>query len=168
INDIENICSCINIAPSSADGVATLAGSRYCRHDSVNQPANEEAKAEFQVKTARLDNVLQGVRRVHVVKIDAGGAELDVLEGMNHVLANHGDIVLIVKYEVPQLQRIGISPAEWFGRFFAHDLALFAFEEPRGAWRQIADEHAGKLSSTMVAFVTPGTNPWNIFKQHEL
>jgi FkbM family methyltransferase len=168
INDMENICNCINIALSSADGAATLEGSRYCGHNSVNQPVNEEAKAEFQVKTARLDNVLQGVRRVDVVKIDAGGAELAVLEGMNHVLASHRDIVLIVEYGVPQLQRIGISPVEWFGRFFAHGLALFAFEEQTGAWRQIAEEHAGNLPSTTLAFVRPGTNQWTILKQHEL
>ena len=86
LNDRENICNCINIAVSSADGVATLEGSRYCGYDPLNQPVNEEAKAEFQVRTARLDNVLQTCRRVDVVKIDAGGAELAVLEGMNHVL----------------------------------------------------------------------------------
>jgi FkbM family methyltransferase len=166
INDIEKICNCINIALSSADGVATLEGSRYCGHNSVNQPVNEEATAERQV-TAHLDHVLQGVRRVDVVKIDAGGAELDVLEGMNHVLSSHRDIVLIVEYGVPHLQRTGITPVEWFGRFFAHGLALFAFEEQTGAWRQIAEEHAGKLPSTTVAFVRPGTNPWAILKQHE-
>jgi FkbM family methyltransferase len=168
INDLENICNCINIAPSSADGVAMLEGAKYCGHNSLNQPVNEEAKAEFQVRTARLDAVLQGIRRVDVVKIDAAGAELAVLEGMNHVLASHREIVLIVEYGVPHLQRKGISPAEWFGRFFAHGLVLFAFEEQTGAWRQIAKEHAGKLSSTTVAFVRPGTNPWTILKQHEL
>ena len=136
INDREDICNCINIAASSADGIATLEESKYC--GSLNQPVNEEAKAEFQVRTARLDDVLQAARRVDVVKIDAGGAELAVLEGMNHILANHRDIVLIVEYGVPHLQRIGISPVEWFGRFFAHGLTLFAFDEQTGAWQRIA------------------------------
>ena len=166
INDRENICNCINIAASSADGVATLEESEYC--GSLNQPVNEEAKAEFQVRTARLDDVLQGARRVDVVKIDAGGEALAVLGGMNHILANHRDIVLIVEYGVPQLQRIGISPVEWFGRFFAHGLTLFAFDEQKGAWRQKAQEHAVKLPSTTVAFVRPGTNQWTILTQHEL
>jgi len=168
INDLENICKCINIALSSADGVAMLEGSKYCGHNSVNQSANEEAKAEFQVRTARLDHLLQGVRRVDVVKIDAGGAELDVLEGMNHVLAQNREIVLIVEYGVKELQCLGISPSEWFGRFFTRGLALFAFDEQKGAWRQIAEEHAGKLPSTNVAFLRTGTNQWNILKQHEL
>ena len=75
--------------------------------------------------------------------------------------------MLIVEYGVPHLQRIGISPVEWFGRFFAHGLTLFAFEEQTGAWRQIAEEHAVKLPSTTVAFVRPGTNQWTILKQHE-
>jgi precorrin-6B methylase 2 len=154
LNGMEDICKCLNIALSSADGVGTLEGSRYC--------------GQFQVKTARLDHVLQDARRVDAVKIDAGGAELDVLEGMNHVLAKHREIVLIVEYGVPHLKRIGISPVEWFGRFFTHGLALFAFDEQAGAWRQIAEEHAGKLPSTNVAFVRPNTNPWTILKQHEL
>jgi FkbM family methyltransferase len=168
INERENICNCINIAVSSADGVATLEGTKYCGYNPLNQPVNEEAKAEFQVRTARLDDVLQGARRVDVVKIDAGGAELAVLEGMNQVLANHREIVLIVEYGVPQLQRLGISPGEWFGRFFAHGLSLFAFDEQTGAWRQIAEVHAVKLPSTIVAFVRPGTNQWTILRQHEL
>jgi FkbM family methyltransferase len=168
INDRENICNCINIAVSSADGVATLEGSKYCGSNPLNQPVNEEAKVEFQVRTARLDDVLEGVRRVDVVKIDAGGAELAVLEGMNQVLASHREIVLIVEYGVPQLQRIGISPVEWFGRFFAHGLTLFAFDEQTGAWRQIAEGQAVNLPSTMVAFVRPGTNQWTILQQHEL
>ena len=145
-----------------------LEGSKYCGRDSVNQSVNEEAKAEFQVRTARLDHLLQGVRRVDVVKIDAGGAELDVLEGMNHVLAQNREIVLIVEYGVKELQRLGISPAEWFGLFFTRGLALFAFDEQTGAWRQIAEEHAGKLPSTNLAFLRSGTNQWNILTQHEL
>jgi len=168
INERENICNCINVAVSSAEGVATLEGLKYCGNNPLNQPVNEEAKAEFQVRTARLDDLLQGARRVDVVKIDAGGAELAVLEGMNQVLASHREIVLIVEYGVPQLQRIGITPVEWFGRFFAHGLTLFAFDEQTGAWRQIAEEHAVKLPSTMVAFVRPGTNQWTILRQHEL
>jgi FkbM family methyltransferase len=153
INGMEDICECINIALSSADGIATLEESRR--------------PGQFQVKTARLDNVLQGTWRVDVVKIDAEGAELDVLKGMNHVLAKHREIVLIVEYRVPHLQRMDISPAEWFGQFFTHGFALFAFDEQTGTWRPIAEEHAGKLSSTNVAFVRPDTNQWTILKQLE-
>jgi FkbM family methyltransferase len=163
INDKEDICNCINIALSSADGVATLDGSKYCGVNSLN----EEAETEFHIKTARLDDVLRDARRVDVVKIDAGGAELDVLEGMNHVLSSHRDIVLIVEYGLPQLKRMGIRPVEWFDRFFAHDLALFAFEEQTSAWRQITEDHARKLPTTTVAFVRPGTNQWTLLKEHE-
>ena len=161
INDLEDICNCVNIALSSADGIATLDGSKYCGVNSLNE------EAEFHVKTAPLDDVLRDARRVDVVKIDAGGAELDVLEGMSHVLSSHRDIILIVDYGLPQLQRMGISPIEWFGRFFAHGLTLFAFAEQTGAWRQISEDHAGKLPTTTVAFVRSGTNQWSVLKQHE-
>jgi len=163
INDMEDICNCVNIALSSADGIATLDGSKYCAVNSLN----EEAETEFHVKTAPLDDVLREARRVDVVKIDAGGGELDVLEGMNHVLSSHRDIVLIAEYGLPQLKRMGIRPVEWFDRFFAHDLALFAFEEQTSAWRQITEDHARKLPTTTVAFVRPGTNQWTLLKEHE-
>ena len=168
VNDKENICNCINIAASSADGIATLGGSQYYEYSPLDQPVNKEEKAGFQVRTARLDDVLQGAQRVDVVKIDAGGAELAVLEGMNQVLANYREIVLIVEYRVPELLHMAISPAEWFGRFFAHGLTLFAFDEQTATWRQIAEERALKLPSTMVAFVRPETNQWTILKQNEL
>ena len=135
---MEDICNCANIAASFRGRGRDVAGVGDTRP--LNEPVNEEAKAKFQVRTARLDDVLQGARRVDVVKIDAGGAELAVLEGMRQVLANHREIVLIVEYRVPQLQRIGISPVEWFGRFFAHGFALFAFDEQTAAWRQLAQD----------------------------
>jgi len=163
INDMEDICNCVNIALSSADGIATLDGSKYCAVNSLN----EEAETEFHVKTAPLDDVLREARRVDVVKIDAGGGELDVLEGMNHVLSSHRDIVLIAEYGLPQLKRMGIRPVEWFDRFFAHDLALFAFEEQTSAWREITEDHARKLPTTTVAFVRPGTNQCTLLKEHE-
>jgi len=166
INELENICNCINIAVSSADGIATLEGPKNYAYSPLNQPVNEEAKVD--VRTACLDDLLRDSRRVDVVKIDAGGAELAVLEGMNQVLASHREIVLIVEYGVPQLQHTGITPVEWFGRFFAHGLTLFAFDDETAAWRQIAEERAVKLASTMVAFVRPGTNQWTILRQHEL
>lgn len=86
---------------------------------------------------------------------------------MNHVLANHREIVLIVKYRPPHLQRMGISPAERFARFFTHGFALFGLDEETGAWRPIAEKHAGKLPSTSVTFVRPDTNQCATLKQHE-
>jgi len=87
---------------------------------------------------------------------------------MNHILAKHREIVLIVEYRVPHLQRMGISPTEWFGRFFTRDSALFAFDDQTGARRPTAEEHARKLPSTNVAFDRLDTNSWTILKQHEL
>ena len=168
LNDVEDICKCLNIRLFSADGVVTLQESKLCGHNSLNQSLTEEGKAELQVRTGCLDDVLQDARRVDVVKIDAGGAELDVLEGMNQVLASHRDIVLIVHYRVGQRQCMGITPVEWFDRFFAHGFALFASNEQTRGWLLIEKECAVKLPSTMVAFVKPGTSQWTILQQHEL
>ncbi len=118
LNGLGDICRCTNLALSTSEGVATLHLSDVCGHNSLYQLAEKEEKSQLTVKTASFDAVLQEAPRIDVVKLDVEGAELDVLDGMKHLLAKHWNILLIVEYGVPHLERLGIGPAEWFGRFF--------------------------------------------------
>jgi FkbM family methyltransferase len=167
LNGLGDICRCTNLALSTSEGVATLHVSDVCGHNSLYQLADEEEKSQLPVKTASFDAMFQEAPQIDVVKLDVEGAELDVLDGMKHLLAKHWNILLIVEYGVPHLERLGIGPAEWFGRFFAHGFALFAFNEQAGAWRQVAEEQTTELVSTNVVFVRPETSLWRVLKQHE-
>jgi FkbM family methyltransferase len=167
LNGIDDVCRCINIALSSSEGLATFHVSGQHGHNSLYPMSDEEEKSKMHVRTASFDSVLHEAQRIDVVKIDVEGAELDVLQGMKQVLANHQDILLIVEYGVPHLQRLGISPSEWFGRFFAHGFALFALDEQAGTWREVAEEEAIQLRSTNVAFVRPESRHWTVLKKHE-
>jgi FkbM family methyltransferase len=167
LNGIDDVCRCINIALSSSEGLATFHLSGRYGHNSLYRLGNEEEKSKMQVRTASFDSVLHEAQRIDVVKIDVEGAELDVLEGMRQILAKHEDILLIVEYGIPHLQRLEISPSKWFDRFFAHGFALFALDEQAGTWRHVAEEEASQLPSTNVAFVRPETRYWTVLKKHE-
>jgi FkbM family methyltransferase len=167
LNGIDDVCKCMDIALSSSEGLATFHTSDCYGHNSLYPlPAGEE-KCELQVKTATLDNLLCEIQRLDVVKIDVEGAELDVLEGMRHLLANHRDIILIVEFGVPHLQRTGITPGEWFGRFFDFGFAPFALDERAVTWHRVAEREASHVGSTSVAFVRPDTKHWAVIKKHE-
>jgi FkbM family methyltransferase len=168
LNGMSDVCRCINIALSSSEGLATFHVSGRYGHNSLYRLGDEEEKSKMQVRTATFDSALHEAQRIDVVKIDVEGAELEVLQGMKQVLANHEDILLIVEYGVPHLRRLGISPSEWFGRFFVHGFALFALDEQAGTWREVAEEKAIQLPSTNVAFVRPETRYWSILKKHEV
>ena len=167
LNGLGAICRCMNLALSSSEGLPALHVSAVCGHNSLYHPGDEEEESELQVKTARLDSVLIEAQRIDVVKMDVEGAELDVLEGMKHIL-DKWDIVLIAEYGVSHLKRLGIDPADWFRRFFAHGFALFAFDEQADSWREVPEQKTSELPSVKVVFVRPGTSQWSILKQHEL
>jgi FkbM family methyltransferase len=167
LNGLEKWCRCFNMAITSTEGKAALHMSLHSGYNSLYSLAGVEEEAIVEVRTATLDNMLQGIKRIHVVKIAVQGAELEVLEGMRQVLTDHPDILLIVDYGVPHLHRLGIKPSDWFGRFFVHGFDVFSIDEQADGWSQIPEESASRLPSTNVVFVRPETNLWTILKQHE-
>ena len=166
-NGLSDVCRCINLALSSSEGVVTLHVAATSRHNSLHPLGAEEEKATLQVRTTTLDKALPGSKRIDVVKIDVEGSELEVLEGMKQVLAENPEIVLIVTFASPQLERIAITPTEWFARFFDLGFAMLALDEKAAIWRQITEKEAGYLGSTNVAFVRPETKHWSAIKKYE-
>jgi FkbM family methyltransferase len=167
LNGLDKVCRCLDIAVASSEGVATFHMSRHSGNNSLCGLVAAKEEEAIEVRTASLDQLLQGMKRVDVVKIDVQGAELDVLDGMKQVLADHRDILLIVDYAAAQLHPLGIKPSEWFARFFAHGFDLFANDERTNRWLQIPEDRVSQLSSTSVVFVRPETSLWTIVKQDE-
>ncbi len=57
----------------------------------------DDSSGSIRVRTARMDGILRGDRKIDLVKIDVEGAECHVLEGMKQILQqNRPDIVLEV------------------------------------------------------------------------
>ena len=166
LNGLENVCTCLNIAASSAEGTATLHLSDIYGHNSLNPLTNE--KGQVGVRTCSLDELLRDAQSVAMIKIDVEGAELQVLEGMRQTVANHHEIVLIVEYNLPHLDRAKITSTEWFDRFFDYGFDLFVLDEIERTWRAIAKHDASQLPSANLVFVRPNTAAWRQLKQHEI
>jgi FkbM family methyltransferase len=165
LNGLENVCSCTNMAISSHEGVGTLHLSDIYGHSSLYPLVHE--KDTLPVKVSTLDNLLRDSARIDVVKIDVEGAELEVLAGMQQIIANHPEILLIVEYGVPHLERARVSSSKWFDSFFDHGLDLFILDAKESGWRCVAKQDAAQLPSANLVFVRPNTVLWTLLKQYE-
>jgi FkbM family methyltransferase len=103
------------------------------------------------ITTTTLDEAVGPGARVDLIKIDAEGAELDVLEGARHVLKDNPDAALIVELGTSHLNRAGTILEEWLGAFSALGLRPF-----------VIDEVSGILSATDVAALA-GVHSVNLF-----
>lgn len=67
----------------------------------INVPVQTAPDAKFSIKTKLMDDMLQHVRNIPVLKIDAQGFELKVLQGARNILSKK--IIKVIKLEVAYL-----------------------------------------------------------------
>lgn len=138
LNGFAHMATVHQVAVSSRNGSQPLFLGQTTGHHSLF-PLDEWAtsgKPPVETRLVRLDDVMPQGAHVDVIKIDAEGAELDVLAGANALLANNPEIGLIVECGAAHLRRSGIDLSEWLGAF-----ASMGFE-----WKAI-DPDAGHLAS---------------------
>lgn len=66
------------------------------------------------VQILPLDDIIFDLEAISVVKIDAEGAELDVLRGMRRTLAKNPRLPVVVEFGPSHLRRAGVDIADWF------------------------------------------------------
>jgi len=75
-----------------------------------------------EVNMVRLDEVVSEATPVHLLKIDAEGAELEVLESAAKIIRAQPEIALIVEFGPSHLKRRGLTTSSWLKPF--QDLGL--------------------------------------------
>lgn len=146
------------VAVGRAPGVARFHQSAVLGHSSLYALPDREAAAVVEVQVETLDRLLAGAP-LDLAKIDVEGAELDVLAGMADTLARNPDLALIVEYGPSHLERVGISPQDWFGAFTFYGLTPYAIQEPSGICVRVRANQRRALQaaeSTNLVFVRPG------------
>ena len=120
-------------------------------------PVSKETPADAppSVQVVRLDDALGDDLQLDVVKIDVEGAELDVLAGMEGVLAASPDLAIVAEYGPSHLERVGLTPADWFVAFAGKGFAAYAIAEPSGACRPTTLDELADVESVNIAFVRP-------------
>ena len=93
---------------------------------------------KVEVETTSLDEYFAGNdTRIDVVKLDAEGAEPEILEGMQQLLARNPDVVLFVEIYPRAMEALGHSPEAFLERLRQLGFALVPFDERRAAEPQL-------------------------------
>lgn len=133
-----------------------------CGHHSLFALAGSDASAlqPIEVDTVRLDDVLAGDMVVTLLKIDAEGAELDVLRGAVATLTGNPDIGLIVEFGISHLDRNSISTAAWLGEFAAFGFIFRAIDATSGALLEWTPDALQTVDSINLLFARPDSPLW--------
>jgi hypothetical protein len=118
-----------------------------------------------EVRTVRLDDVVEPDLCVTLLKIDAEGAELDVLSGAAATVGNSPDIVLIVEYGPSHLRARSLDGAAWLAAFEAFGFEYRAIDPVTGTLtrRSLAELEAEQ--STNLFFARPASTAWKHVKE---
>ena len=149
-------------AASNKKGRKNLFLGATCGHHSLFplDPASVPAREQVAVETVTLDGTLPTDLKVDLLKIDAEGAELEIVEGARDVIDRHSDIALIVEFGPSHLKRAGHSTRDWLGRFAAHGLAFRAIHPETGALEERTPDALEKEFSTNLFFAREGSKAW--------
>ena len=127
-------------------------------HSLFGLPA--EAGEPVDVPLEKLDDVLASHPAVDLLKIDAEGAELEIVEGALRTIERSPEIALIVEFGPSHLQRSGHSTREWLEKFTKPGLAHKAIDDVTGALQDRTVEQLEHAESTNLLFARPGSRAW--------
>jgi FkbM family methyltransferase len=140
-------------------GTATFHVSPIAGHSSLYDLPDDEAPTARQitVDVVALDEALADVPTVDLVKIDVEGAELDVLAGMEKLIARNPALAIVAEFGPSHLVRVGQTPQQWFDAFEAHGFRGYAIDEATGTCRWVSARQVENVVSVNIVFARPGT-----------
>ena len=119
INGYSDITELHQVAVSNTAGRQKLFLGTTSGHHSLFelQPSSVATQQPVEVALDRLDGVIASGQHIDLIKIDAEGAELEVVEGGASLIASNPDVALIVEFGPSHLRRVGRTATEWFASF---------------------------------------------------
>ena len=128
----------------------------------VERPSGSQAAGTegTEVSLVKLDDVLASREKLDVIKIDAEGAELEVLEGATAVIERSPQIALVVEFGPSHLRRARRSTSDWFGQFAKRGLKYRAIHELTGALEDRTPEQLERAVSTNLLFARAEARAW--------
>ncbi len=154
-----NGLSCVELRSEAVGmkrGTQTFNVSSIPGHSSLFALPAEEKPRRVKVQVVRLDDVVPPGTAIDLCKIDVEGAELDVLAGMERVLAESPEIALAAEYGPSHLARVGIAPKDWFAAFESKGFEPFAIHEGEGRCYAAGPDELAEVESVNVVFVRRG------------
>ncbi len=116
---------------------------KNCMGHSSFYPGGELALKEvdvIEVETVSLDEDLGRDRKVDVIKIDAEGAEPEILRGMRHIIDSNHEIAIFIEFAPQHLVRANVDPRSFLAEIRSGGFDILQVMEPTGHLRAITDE----------------------------
>lgn len=161
INGLSQLTEVHGKAVWDREGVKTLFLGATSGHHSLFELGNgQQAAPSVEVATVTLEAALGAACQVDLLKIDAEGAELEVLRGALPIVQANPDIALIVEFGPSHLHRNAHTSAEWLAAFTGLGLEYRAIDAHTGALSEISVAALEAAESTNLFFSRPGARLW--------
>ena len=119
------------------------------------------AEEPVEVPVVRLDGVIPAGQRIDLLKIDAEGAELDVIEGGASLITGNSDIALIVEFGPSHLRRTGRTASQWLGGFAGLGLDYRVINDVTGALETWSLQRLEAIDSVNLFFSRNDSKAWS-------
>jgi FkbM family methyltransferase len=120
----------------------------------------EESNMSVSVQVTTLDQSITDIPIVNLIKIDAEGAELEVLAGAEFLLERSRDVGIIAEFGSSHLKRIGATTQEWLEHFCKLGFEYQAIHPDTGVVNDISIEELDKIESVNLFFARPQSPIW--------
>ncbi len=115
-----------------------------------------------EVHLETLDQLIPNTPNVNLIKIDAEGAEIDVLNGARLLIAKCPEIALIVEFGPSHLRRTKQIAKTWFAEFKAAGLVYRAIDEYSGMLEERTVKQLEEVESANLLFARPKAKVWAV------
>jgi FkbM family methyltransferase len=108
--------------------------------------------ADFvEVETVSLDEYFDSrPERIDVLKIDAEGAEMAILNGMHRLLERNPDVTLLTEFFPRAIRAFGYPPEEYVRRLGAYGFEIYPIEEDRSDLERLDPDRVRELIQPLV------------------
>ena len=162
MNGFSNITEVHQAAVSKTSGYQNLylgAGSGLHSLFPQDTPRNV-FQVTVEVPLVRLDEIIPPSQKIDLLRIDAEGAELDVIQGGTSLIGGNPDIALIVEFGPSHLCRTGHTPKEWFEAFTMLGFNFRVINPSSGVLENWSVEQLEQVYSVNLFFAREDSQAW--------
>jgi FkbM family methyltransferase len=162
INGFSGMLELHEAAVFSASGKSTLFLGKTSGHHSMFalNGTGSEAPAAVDVELVTLDSVVPSDQSITLIKIDAEGAELDIIKGAATTLQRNPDAALIAEFGPSHLRRTNHTVDDWLGTFENLGYQFRRVNGETGALEEVTRDELLAADSTNLFFARPTAPAW--------
>lgn len=156
---INGVSSCVEVhqaAVANETGQKKLYLGETCGHHSLF--ALDKNAAHVDVNLLRIDDVIPDDQQIDLLKIDAEGAELEVIASGIERIKGSNNIAIIAEFGPEHLRKVGVSAHDWLEKFTELGFDYRVIDPMSGALSFWSPDENLDLHSANLFFYRTGSN----------